>query len=133
SPGRCATRRPARTAYSCSSSDRRTRVTLPVTRGPRAIIAAIVTGTNASAPQRVLTGFRPTRPLHVGHWAGNVGNAVRLQDEGYECFYFVADWHMLTTHYDRVDELPANVAGLVLDLLAAGIDPGTSAAVRACA
>ena len=89
-----------------------------------------MTGTNASAPQRVLTGFRPTGPLHVGHWAGNVGNAVRLQDEGYECFYFVADWHMLTTHYDRVDELPANVEGLILDLLAAGIDPERSVVYR---
>ena len=79
---------------------------------------------------RVLTGFRPTGPLHVGHWAGNVGNAVRLQDEGYECFYFVADWHMLTTHYDRVDELPAFVEGLVLDLLAAGIDPERSVLYR---
>ena len=48
-----------------------------------------------------------------GHWAGNVGNAVRLQDEGYECFYFVADWHMLTTHYDRTETLPAAVEGLV--------------------
>lgn len=89
-----------------------------------------MSGTNASAPPRVLTGFRPTGPLHVGHWAGNVGNAVRLQDEGYECFYFVADWHMLTTHYDRVDELPANVEGLVLDLLAAGIDPERSVVYR---
>jgi tryptophanyl-tRNA synthetase len=79
---------------------------------------------------RVLTGFRPTGPLHVGHWAGNVGNAVRLQDEGYECFYFVADWHMLTTHYDRVDELPGFVEGLVLDLLAAGIDPERSVVYR---
>ena len=79
---------------------------------------------------RVLTGFRPTGPLHVGHWAGNVGNAVRLQNEGYECFYFVADWHMLTTHYDRVDELPAFVEGLVLDLLAAGIDPERSVVYR---
>ena len=55
----------------------------------------------------MLTGFRPTGPLHIGHWAGNVGNAVRLQDEGYECFYFVADWHMLTTHYDQTETLPA--------------------------
>ena len=39
----------------------------------------------------------------MGHWAGNVSNAVRLQDEGYECFFFIADWHMLTTHYDRTD------------------------------
>jgi len=62
----------------------------------------------------------------VGHWAGNVGNAVRLQDEGYDCYYFVADWHMLTTHYDRTAELPALVEGIVLDLLACGIDPARS-------
>jgi tryptophanyl-tRNA synthetase len=68
--------------------------------------------------------------VHVGHWAGNVGNAVRLQDEGYECFYFVADWHMLTTHYDRTDTLPSAVEGLVLDLLAAGIDPERSVVYR---
>ena len=78
----------------------------------------------------MLTGFRPTGPLHVGHWAGNVGNAVRLQAEGYECFYFVADWHMLTTHYDRTETLPAAVEGLVLDLLAAGIDPERSVVYR---
>jgi len=61
----------------------------------------------------------------VGHWAGNVSNAVRLQDE-YECYYFVADWHMLTTHYDRTAELPGLVEGIVLDLLACGIDPTRS-------
>jgi tryptophanyl-tRNA synthetase len=70
---------------------------------------------------RVLTGYRPTGPLHVGHWFGNVQNMVRLQDE-YECFYFIADWHMLTTHYEQAEELPGFVHGLVLDLLAAGID-----------
>jgi tryptophanyl-tRNA synthetase len=75
---------------------------------------------------RVLTGFRPTGDLHIGHWAGNVGNAVRLQDEGHECFYFVADWHMLTTHYDRTDELSSLVEGIVLDLLACGIDADRS-------
>jgi tryptophanyl-tRNA synthetase len=81
----------------------------------------------AEAPRgRVLTGFRPTGDLHVGHWAGNVGNAVRLQDEGYECYYFVADWHMLTTHYDRTKELPGLVEGIALDLLACGIDPERS-------
>jgi tryptophanyl-tRNA synthetase len=79
---------------------------------------------------RVLTGFRPTGDLHLGHWAGNVGNAVRLQDEGYECFYFVADWHMLTTHYDRTDELPFLVETIVLDLLACGIDPARSVVYR---
>jgi tryptophanyl-tRNA synthetase len=80
--------------------------------------------------RRVLTGFRPTGPLHVGHWAGNVGNAVRLQDEGYECFYFIADWHMLTTDYDRTELLPERVLGLAADLLAAGIDPERAVVYR---
>ena len=94
-----------------------------------------MTTTTAEAPAtdgtpakrgRVLTGFRPTGDLHIGHWAGNVGNAVRLQDEGYECYYFVANWHMLTTHYDRTAELPSLVETIVLDLLACGIDPSRS-------
>ena len=71
---------------------------------------------------RVLTGYRPTGPMHVGHWFGNVENMLRLQEE-HECFYFIADWHMLTTHFDRTDELPGYTNELVLDLLAAGIDP----------
>ncbi len=66
----------------------------------------------------------------MGHWAGNVGNAVRLQAEGYECFYFVADWHMLTTHYDRTETLPGAVRTLVLDLMASGIDPERSVVYR---
>jgi tryptophanyl-tRNA synthetase len=78
----------------------------------------------ATRVQRVLTGFRPTGPLHVGHWAGNVENLLALQaNPNYECFLFIADWHMLTTHFDRTDELPGFVEGLVLDWLAAGIDP----------
>jgi tryptophanyl-tRNA synthetase len=76
----------------------------------------------ADAEGRVLTGFRPTGPLHIGHWFGNVMNMVRLQED-HEAFYFIADWHMLTTHYDRTEELPGNVRSLVLDLLAAGVDP----------
>ncbi len=112
---------------------------VPEPPGARGIIPVIVTSTasetRSSEPVgarrgRVLTGFRPTGDLHVGHWAGNVGNAVRLQDEGYECYYFVADWHMLTTHYDRTDELPALVEGSVLDLLAAGIDPARAVVYR---
>jgi tryptophanyl-tRNA synthetase len=74
------------------------------------------------AKGRVLTGFRPTGPLHVGHWFGNVTNMVRLQED-HEAFYFIADWHMLTTHYDRTDELPATVRQLTLELVAAGVDP----------
>ena len=78
----------------------------------------------ATRAKRVLTGYRPTGPLHVGHWAGNVENMLALQaDPAYSCFFFIADWHMLTTHYDRTDELPGFVEGLVLDWLAAGLDP----------
>ncbi len=71
---------------------------------------------------RVLTGFRPTGPLHIGHWAGNVDNLLHLQDER-DTFVFIADWHMLTTHYDRTDELPGFTRDIALDLLAAGLDP----------
>ena len=78
----------------------------------------------ATRTKRVLTGYRPTGALHVGHWAGNVENMLALQaDPAYECFFFIADWHMLTTHYDRTDELPGFIEGLVLDWLAAGLDP----------
>ena len=66
----------------------------------------------ATRTKRVLTGYRPTGALHVGHWAGNVENMLALQaDAGYDCYFFVADWHMLTTHYDRTDELPASSKG----------------------
>ncbi|HYG72296.1 MAG TPA: tryptophan--tRNA ligase [Actinomycetota bacterium] len=74
---------------------------------------------------RVLTGFRPTGPLHIGHWFGNVTNAVRLQDD-HETFYFIADWHMLTTHYDRTAELPGFVRTIAAELVAAGVDPQRS-------
>ncbi len=84
----------------------------------RAILAAIV----GERKRRVLTGYRPTGAMHVGHWFGNVENMLRLQEE-HECLYFIADWHMLTTHFDRTAELPGFTRELVLDLLAAGIDP----------
>ena len=80
-------------------------------------------------PPRVLTGYRPTGPMHVGHWFGNVLNMVRLQDET-EAFYFIADWHMLTTHSERTEELAGHVRTLVLDLLAAGIDPSKAVLYR---
>ena len=77
------------------------------------------------APGRVLTGFRPTGPLHVGHWFGNVTNMVRLQED-HETFFFIADWHMLTTHYDRTDELRGFVRSVAVELVAAGVDPARS-------
>jgi tryptophanyl-tRNA synthetase len=86
---------------------------------------------DAPSTTRVLTGYRPTGPLHLGHWAGNIENMLRLQsDPANDCFFFIADWHMLTTHYDRTDELPGFVEGLVLDWLAAGIDPERATVYR---
>jgi tryptophanyl-tRNA synthetase len=70
----------------------------------------------------VLTGYRPTGALHVGHWFGNIENMLRLQEE-HDAYFFVADLHSLTTDYDRTEELPARVRELVLDWVAAGIDP----------
>ncbi|MEX1047692.1 MAG: tryptophan--tRNA ligase [Actinomycetota bacterium] len=76
----------------------------------------------ASGKARVLTGYRPTGPLHVGHWFGNILNMLRLQEE-HDAFFFIADWHALTTDYENTEELPAKVRDLVLDWLAAGVDP----------
>ena len=73
--------------------------------------------------QRVLSGMRPTGRLHLGHYHGVLRNWTRLQHE-YECFFFVADWHALTTHYEDTGAIAANVWDMVVDWLAAGIDPG---------
>ena len=72
--------------------------------------------------QRVLSGMRPTGALHLGHYHGALKNWVRLQDD-YECFYFVADWHALTTHYEDSSGIAASVYEMVIDWLGAGIDP----------
>ena len=72
--------------------------------------------------QRVLSGMRPTGALHLGHYHGALKNWVKLQDE-FDCFYFVADWHALTTHYEDHADLERNVYDMVVDWLAAGIDP----------
>ena len=71
---------------------------------------------------RVLSGMRPTGSLHLGHFHGVLRNWVRLQHE-YECFFFVADWHALTTHYDTPEIIEQNVWDMVIDWLAAGVDP----------
>ena len=72
--------------------------------------------------ERVLSGMRPTGALHLGHYHGALKNWVRLQRD-YECFYFVADWHALTTHYEERGVIEKNVYDMVVDWLAAGIDP----------
>ncbi len=88
-----------------------------------AITAASAGPTAAPARcQRVLSGMRPTGAMHLGHYHGALKNWVRLQDL-YECFFFVADWHALTTHYEERDVIEASVYDMVTDWLAAGLDP----------
>ena len=85
-------------------------------------------GSNTQQPgqQRVLSGMRPTGRLHLGHLHGVLNNWLRLQEE-YECFFFVADWHALTTHYGDSSIFEDNVLDMVIDWLAAGVDPEKAA------
>jgi tryptophanyl-tRNA synthetase len=74
---------------------------------------------------RVLSGMRPTGRLHLGHYHGVLKNWLELQHE-YECFFFVADWHALTTHYEDPSIIPTSTREMVIDWLAAGINPGSA-------
>jgi tryptophanyl-tRNA synthetase len=71
---------------------------------------------------RVVSGLRPTGKVHLGHLVGALGNWAALQDE-YDCFYFIADWHALTSDYADTTELTANAYDNVVDWIAAGLDP----------
>jgi len=71
---------------------------------------------------RVLSGMRPTGALHLGHYHGVLKNWVKLQHE-YECLFFVADWHALTTHYETPEVIEQSVWDMLIDWLAAGVDP----------
>ena len=75
--------------------------------------------------RRILSGMRPTGRLHLGHYHGVLRNWVRLQHE-YECFFFVADWHALTTDYDDPRNIDQYSRELVIDWLAAGVNPGSA-------
>ena len=77
--------------------------------------------------RRILTGDRPTGRLHLGHYVGSLRHRVRLQDE-YECYFIIADLHMLTTKNspEDISHIADNARGMVLDYLAAGIDPAKS-------
>jgi tryptophanyl-tRNA synthetase len=75
--------------------------------------------------KRILTGDRPTGPLHLGHFVGSVANRVRLQDE-YETFIIIADMQMLTTHFDHPERLHKDVLNVAMDNLASGVDPAKS-------
>lgn len=71
---------------------------------------------------RVLSGMRPTGRLHLGHYHGVLKNWLHLQNE-YQCLFFIADWHALTTHYDSPQAIEDDARDMVVDWLAAGVDP----------
>lgn len=73
----------------------------------------------------LVTGDRPTGKLHLGHLVGSLINRIKYQDQ-YDCFFLIADLHMLTTHYDKVSEVEQNVLEMVIDWMSVGMDPGKS-------
>jgi tryptophanyl-tRNA synthetase len=78
-----------------------------------------------SQNNRVLSGMRPTGLLHLGHYHGVLKNWIELQ-HSYECFFFVADWHALTTHYEDPSIIAESTRDMVIDWLATGVNPGNS-------
>ncbi len=75
--------------------------------------------------RRVVSGMRPTGALHLGHYHGVLKNWVRLQHE-YECFFFIADWHALTTDYESTSGIRESSQRMLVDWLAAGVNPGSA-------
>src|ERR1017187_556370 len=75
-----------------------------------------------SSKKRVLSGMRSTGKLHLGNYVGALENWVRMQEQ-YDCFFFIADWHALTTDYADTSRLKENSVDVLLDWLAAGLDP----------
>ncbi|RZI41011.1 tryptophan--tRNA ligase [Herbaspirillum sp. HC18] len=76
-------------------------------------------------PDRVVSGMRPTGAMHLGHYHGALKNWIKMQSE-LPCLFFVADWHALTTHYDDPSIIETSTWDMVIDWLAAGIDPSQS-------
>ena len=81
--------------------------------------------TKRASKGRILSGMRPTGKLHLGNYVGALRNWVNLQDD-YECFFFIADWHALTTDYADTSMVKQNSLEVILDYLAAGLDPERS-------
>lgn len=75
---------------------------------------------------RILSGVRPTGKPHIGNYIGALKNWKKLQDEGHECFYFVADWHALTTSYDETEGLRSYTREVMRSFLACGLNPEES-------
>ena len=101
--------------------------TYAAARERSAVLDALIDEHAAEDPARfrMLTGDRPTGPLHIGHYLASLRNRVRLQDKGVETFVVIADYQVITDR-DSVGEMGANVQGLVLDYLAAGLDPAST-------
>ncbi len=85
-----------------------------------------MTANNQQAKPRLLTGDTPTGRMHLGHWVGSLENRVALQDD-YECYFIIANLQAFTTRAERPQEVLQNVKDILLDYLAAGIDPKKSA------
>lgn len=81
--------------------------------------------TVAYQSRRIVSGMRPTGQLHLGHYHGVLKNWIKLQHE-FDCFFFVADWHALTTHYEDSRVIEDSVWEMVIDWLAAGIEPSSA-------
>lgn len=75
---------------------------------------------------RVLSGMRPTGPLHIGHLFGALANWKKLQENGYRCFYMIADWHALSTEYQNPSGIKENIFEIAVDFLSCGLDPQKS-------
>ncbi|MGA2571647.1 MAG: tryptophan--tRNA ligase [Terracidiphilus sp.] len=82
-------------------------------------------GAPGTVRPRVLSGMRPTGKLHLGNYMGALANWVKLQDQ-YECYFFIADWHALTTDYADTSQIAPNTVEVMRDYLAAGLDPAKS-------
>jgi len=72
--------------------------------------------------KKILTGDRPTGPLHLGHYVGSLKNRVKLQED-YDCFFIIADYQVLTDHLQDTKKISQNIKEIVLDYLSVGIDP----------
>jgi tryptophanyl-tRNA synthetase len=81
-----------------------------------------MTNQDGNPQLRVVSGMRPTGKLHLGHYVGALGNWVKLQEK-YDCYFFIADWHALTTDYADTSRLKQNCVEIAIDWLAAGLDP----------
>lgn len=78
-----------------------------------------------TAKKRILSGMRPTGPLHMGNYLGALANWVEMQDQ-YDCYFFVADWHALTSDYEKPGPLTEYVRNMLLDWLSVGLSPDKS-------